>query len=218
LKARLAAALRRLDAAAKMDAELSEGLFKSYLDLLGLRHERHVCVHGDKNVDFHVDGETPVLCDVKEIRPSPTDPDQIDAYSHLREDLTDLRKKFGPSKPVVPVLLVTMNFSGRLFTGFSVARAMLGDIGAQISPEGRSDIHHLSRGNAVMTRSHTTLISGIFVFDCAPQGNHAIFPNPYAACPLPDSCFPFVRRVCVAKDATEEDLKALANITFWQCD
>ena len=109
-----------------MDAELSEGLFKSYLDLLGLRHERHVCVHGDKNVDFHVDGETPVLCDVKEIRPSPTDPDQIDAYSHLREDLRDLRKKFGPSKPVVPVLLVTMNFSGRLFTGFSVARAMLG--------------------------------------------------------------------------------------------
>jgi hypothetical protein len=201
-----------------MDAELSEGLFESYLGRLGLRHERHVRVHGDKNVDFHVDGDTQVLCDVKEIRPSPTNPDQIDAYSHLREDLRDLRKKFGPSKPVVPVLLVTMNFSGRLFTGFSVARAMLGDVGAEISPEDRSDIHHLPRGNAVMTRSHTTLISGVFVFDCAQQGNHAVFPNPYAACPLPDGCFPLVRRVRVAKDATEEDLKALANITFWQCD
>jgi hypothetical protein len=201
-----------------MDAELSEKLFKSYLDHLGLRHGRHVFVHGDKNVDFYINGETPVLCDVKKIRPSPTDPDQIDAYSHLRDDLRDLRKKFGPSKPMIPVLLVTMNFSGRLFTGFSVARAMLGDIGAEISPDGRSGIHHLPRGNAVMTRSHTTLISGIFVFDCAPQGNHAIFPNPYAACPLPDGYFPLVKRVCVAKDATEADLKALANITFWQCD
>jgi len=201
-----------------MDAELSEGLFESYLDRLGLRHERHVCVHGDKNVDFHIYGETPLLCDVKEIRPSPTDPDQIDAYSHLRDDLRDLRKKFGPCKPIIPVLLVTMNFSGRLFTGFSVARAMLGDVGAEISPEGRGDIHYLPRGNAVMTRSHTTLISGIFVFDCAPHGNHAIFPNPYAACPIADGCFPLVRRICVARDATEADLKALANITFWQCD
>ncbi len=201
-----------------MDAELSEGLFKSYLDRLELRHEQHVCVHGDKNVDFRIAGETPVLCDVKEIRPSPTNPDQIDAYSHIREDLRELRKKFGPSKPTIPVLLITMNFSGRLFTGFSVARAMLGDIGAEISSEGRGDIHHLPRGNAVMTPSHTTLISGIFVFDCVVEGNHAIFPNPYAANPLPDGCFPFVRRVCVAKDATEEDLKALANITFWQRD
>ena len=201
-----------------MDAEVSEGLFKTYLDHLGLRYERHVPVHGDKNVDFRVEGETPVLCDVKEIRPSPTDPDEIDAYSHLREDLRDLRKKFGPCKPVVPVLLVTINFSDRLFTGFSVARAMLGDVGAEISPDGRGDIHHLLRGNAVMTRSHTTVISEIFVFDCVPEGNHALFANPYAAYPVPGQCFPLVRRIFVAKDATEERLKALANITFWHCD
>ena len=69
-----------------------------------------------------------------------------------------------------------------------------------------------------MTRSHTTVISGVFVFDCVLEGNHAIFPNPYAAYPLPDHCFPLVRRILVAKDATEEHLKGLANITFWHCD
>ena len=63
---------------------------------------------------FRVEGETPVLCDVKEVRPSPTDPDENDAYSHLREDLRDLRKKFGAYKPVVPVLLVT----DKLFRSF----------------------------------------------------------------------------------------------------
>jgi len=201
-----------------MDAEVSEGLFEAYLKHLRLGYRRHVPVHGEKNVDFRVEGDTPVLCDVKEIRPSPTDPDEIDAYSHLREDLRDLRKKFGPCKPEVPVLLVTVNFSGRLFTGFSVARAMLGDVGADILPHDRGDIRHLPRGNAAMTPSHSTLISGIFVFDCTSEGNHAIFPNPYAAYPLPAQCFPLVRRIPVARDASEEGLKGLANITFWHCD
>ena len=201
-----------------MDAELSEGLFKAYLDHLGLKHQRHVPVCGNKNVDFRVEGTTPLFCDVKEIRPSPTDPDEIDAYSHLREDLRDLRKKFGTYKPVIPVLLISINFSGRLFTGFSVARAMLGDVGAEISPDGRGDIQHLPRGNAAMTHSHTTVISGIFVFDCVSEGNHALFPNPWAAYPVPDQCFPHVKRISVAKDATEERLKALANISFWHCD
>ena len=201
-----------------MDAEMSESLFELYLDHLRLKYRRHVRVHGERNVDFCIEGNCPLLCDVKEIRPGAKDSGEIDAYAHLREDLRELRKKFGPSRPSTPVLLVTVNFSGRLFTGFSVARAMLGDVGAELSSNGRGEFHYLPRGNAAMTPSHHTVISGIFIFDCASEGNHALFPNPYAAHPIPVQCFPLVRRVAVARDATEEQLKALANVTFWHCD
>jgi hypothetical protein len=102
---------------------------------------------------------------VKEVRPSANGLHGIDAYAHLRYDLSDLRKKFGPSRPQTPVLLVSINFSGHLFTGFSVARAMLGDVGAEFSADGRGTFHHVRRGNASMTSVHHTLISGIFVFD-----------------------------------------------------
>jgi hypothetical protein len=176
-----------------MHADVSEGLFASYLEHLGLGYQRHVRVRDDKNVDFRVEGDPPILCDVKEIRRSAKESQEIDAYSHLREDLRDLRKKFGPRRPDIPVLLVTVNFSGRLFTSFSVARAMLGDVGPQLSPNGRGDLHHLPRGNAAMTSSHHTVIPGLFVFDCEREGNHALFPNPYAANPVPAECFPLVR-------------------------
>lgn len=201
-----------------MHAEVSEGLFASYLDHLGLRYQRHVRVHDERNVDFRIEGNPSILCDVKEVRPGAKDSEGIDAYSHLRDDLRGLRKKFGPSRPQTPVLLVTVNFSGNLFTGFSVARAMLGDVGAEFSTNGRGEFHHLPRGNAVMTSSHHTTISGILVFDCEPAGRHALFPNPYAAHSVPAGWLPLVRRIAVGKDASEESLKELANITFWHCD
>lgn len=201
-----------------MDAELSEGLFASYLDDLRLKYQRHVPVHGARNVDFFVEGNPGILCDVKEVRPGANEALGIGAYAHLRDDVSDLRKKFGSSRPETPVLLVSINFSGNLFTGFSVARAMLGDVGAEFSAEARGDFHHLRRGNASMTTSHHTVISGIFVFDCEPGGRHALFPNPYAAHPVPTSSFPLVRRITVARDATESQLRELAAITFWHCD
>lgn len=116
-----------------MDAEISERMFASYLDGLGLIYKRHFRVRGDKNVDFLVEGSPSILCDVKEVRPSAKAALEIDAYAHLREDLSDLRRKFGPDLPAIPIVLVTVNFSGRMFTGFSVARAMLGDVGADFS-------------------------------------------------------------------------------------
>lgn len=160
----------------------------------------------------------PLLCDVKEIRPSLKRAHGLDAYAPLREDLRDLRKKFGPLKPSVPVVLVTVNFSHEIFTGFSLARAMLGDVGAEFSEHGRAEIHHLRRGHAGMTPSHHTLISAILVFDCKPDGDHAIFLNPYAARPLPDDCFPLIRRIRVAREASEAQLTALSATTFWACD
>jgi hypothetical protein len=201
-----------------MDADVSEGLFASYLDTLRLKYQRHVPVRDARNVDFRIEGNPPILCDVKEVRPGANESKGIDAYAHLRDDLSDLRRKFGPSRPQAPVLLVSVNFSGNLFTGFSVARAMLGDVGAEFSADGRGNFHHLRRGNASMTASHHTLISGIFVFDCEPGGRHALFPNPYAAHPIPTAWFPLVKRIAVAKDASEASLSELANITFWHCD
>lgn len=201
-----------------MDANVSEGLFALYLDSLRLKYQRHVPVRDARNVDFRIEGNPPILCDVKEVRSSASESKGIDAYAHLRDDLSDLRKKFGPSNPQTPILLVTVNFSSNLFTGFSAARAMLGDVGAEFSADGRGNFHHLRRGNASMTLSHHTLISGIFVFDCEPSGRHALFPNPYAAHPIPDAWFPLVRRIAVTRDASEASLSDLANITFWHCD
>jgi len=86
-----------------MDAELSERLFADYLDFLNLRYQKHVRVHGDKNVDFLVECNPEILCDVKEIRPAGSRKSiQIDAYSHLRNDVNELRKKFRSSKPQCP--------------------------------------------------------------------------------------------------------------------
>lgn len=201
-----------------MDAAVSESLFESYLRHLKLVYQRHVPVRGDKNVDFRIDGEPAILCDVKEVRAGATDSFDIDAYSHIRDDLAELRKKFGSCRPQIPVLLVTVNFSGRLFTGFSIARALLGDVGAEISPNGIGPLHHLPRGNAAMTPSHHTVLSGVLLFDCEIAGNHTLFLNPYGAHPIPDKSFPSIRRVPVSRDATEEQLKGLANITFWSCD
>ena len=201
-----------------MDAESSEGLIASYLDTLHLKYQRHFPVRDARNVDFRIEGTPPILCDVKEVRSGEDQSKGIDAFAHLREDLSELRKKFGPSDPQTPVLLVTINFSGNLFTGFSVARAMLGDVGVEFSAQERGNFHHLRRGNASMTPSHHTLISGIFVFDCEAAGNHALFLNPYAKHPVPDTWFPAVKRVSVAKDASEERLRELSNITFWHCD
>jgi hypothetical protein len=201
-----------------MDAVVSEGMFASYLDSQGLLYERHFRVSGDKNVDFCIAGDPRIHCDVKEIRPSSNASTEIDAYAHLREDLSDLRKKFGRNRPTGPVVLVTVNFSGQMFTGFSVARAMLGDVAAEFSSEGRSSIGHLLRGNAAVTRAHKRAIAGIFVYDCQYQGSHALFLNPYADFPVPGDSFPHVRRVIVVKSASEEQLHDLSKLTFWSCD
>jgi hypothetical protein len=125
-----------------------------------------------------------------------------------------LRKKFGAAKPTIPVLLITTNFSNRLLTGLYVARSMLGDVGVDMLPNGRGELHHLRRGKAAMTPCHLTKISGVFVFEPETDDGHALFPNPYATHPISVQCFPRVRRVAVAKDMAEDQLKTLASINF----
>lgn len=87
-----------------MDAEISEKLFSSYLESKSIIFERDFRVCGEKNVDFKINQpEGTVLCDVKEVRDSRVGSvGIIDAYTHIREDLKDLRKKFGRKKPTFP--------------------------------------------------------------------------------------------------------------------
>ena len=202
-----------------MDAKASEKLFASYLEKHSIKFERDFKVLGEKNVDFRIAQPTSiVLCDVKEVRDSEKDNvGKIDAYTHIREDLKDLRKKFGKNKPTHPVILVTMNFSSNFYTGNTIVRAMYGDTGAVFSNKGRSRVVHMPRGNASMTKTTNTTISGILVYDCA-NGNHAYFSNQYAKINLPTGYFPDVKLFNVKRSTSEEDLVKLSELMYWECD
>ena len=179
--------------------------------------ERHFRVCGEKNVDFKINAPTGiVLCDVKEVRNSKSgSTGEIDAYTHIREDLNSLRKKFGHNKPDIPVVLVTMNFSNNFFTGHTVARAMFGDIGIKLSGKARGEIHHLPRGNASMTKTTNRSISGVLVFDCASD-RHVYFSNEFAHIKLPSGCFPGVDEVGLQRNSGAQELIRLSNYMFWE--
>ncbi len=202
-----------------MDAEISEKMFASYLDAHSLRYTRHVPVNGKKNVDFLIEGPTgSVFCDVKEVRDSRVGTaGAIDAYSHIREDLKDLRRKFGKQHPTGPRVLVTMNFSKNFFTAHTVVRAMYGDVGVLWEGNSRGPLHHLPRGNASMTKGAHTSLAGVLVFAGA-TGNHVFFENEFANIKLPPEYFPGVREIHPRREADEGELVQLAKIMFWSCD
>lgn len=196
--------------------------FLSKIALYGFR-ARNFRVCGEKNVDFKINIPAgTVLCDVKEVRDSKVGSAgrEIDAYTHIREDLKALRKKFGRNKPTFPVVLVTMNFSNNAFTAHTVARAMFGDIGAEFSGSVRGKIHHLPRGNASMTKTTNTSISGVLVFDCASgnHGNHAYFSNEFARIKLPSGYFPGTEEFDLKRSSGEKKLVRLSNFMFWGYD
>jgi hypothetical protein len=86
---------------------------------------------GPGNFDFRINGHTePIYCDVKEIRDSDVDSIVgIDADLHLRSDIRKLRNKYKGKRLDGPVVLVTMNFSSNYFTGLTIARALMGNVG-----------------------------------------------------------------------------------------
>lgn len=199
-----------------MDAEISESLFSLYLDECGMNYQRHYKVHNEKNVDFKIETPSVVLCDVKEVRNSRIDSTgEINAYKHIRKDISDLRKKFKTSKPTHPVVLITMNFSKSYFTGATVAQALLGDMGVEFQENVRSELHHLSRSNAALTKTTNTSISGVLVFDCA-SGNHKYFINPFAQNKLPTGYFPEVEEIKICRGSGEKELVSLAKLMFWE--
>jgi len=204
-----------------MDANFSETTFKKYLAAHRFEYQENYIVGSETNptdVDFFVrsdDGD--VYIDAKEVRDSREESLEIDAYLHIREDIKDLRKKFNVARPTLPVILVSVNLSTNFFTGLTVARALLGDIGIEFGPHTKTitrTLHHLQKGNAVLTQKKHKSISGIFVFDLSNQ-RHCVFINPYADNPISPNYFPDAREIAIIKNANQEELKKLSDIMFW---
>jgi hypothetical protein len=199
----------------------SETEFASYLDAQGLVYKREYHV-GPGNFDFRIESHSgPLYCDVKEIRDSDRvsleEGGPISSYLLLRDDIRRLRRKYKGKKLDGPVVLVTMNFSSNFFTGFTVANALLGDIGVILRRERvgmTTPLHHLPRGNAVFTQAHNKSVAGVFVFDRV-AGGHVFFRNPYADPQMPNDVFPGLRFISLSREAINDELVNLGNMMFW---
>ena len=193
----------------------SEKLFADYLAKHGFTYEQNYPV-GTCNVDFRIVKTTStVLCDVKEVRDSKKDSyGKLDASSHIRGDIKKLREKFKKKRPDQPVILITMNFSTNFFTGLTVATALLGDIGFdfdKMTLSLTSPLHHLPKGNAVLTQTHNRSISGVFVFDI-DSCKHYLFRNPFTAHPVAPQFFPEVRVIDLDRAALGNAVVRLSDI------
>jgi hypothetical protein len=193
----------------------SEGLFSAWLDQHQISYERHYDV-GPGNVDFLIQSTTPhIYCDVKEVQDSRRESGwDIDAYHHVRDDIRKLRKKFR-KQPDLPLILVTMNFSARFFTGFTLATALLGDAGVLLdrpSLQVTKAVHYLPRGNAVLTRKHNRSITGVLVFT-GLGARHTLYVNPFYEPFGGEAWFPDTDVVRLNPEG--EDLLALSDHWFW---
>jgi hypothetical protein len=204
-----------------MTEPVSEKEFASYLDTQGLIYKREYHV-GPGNFDFRIESHCgPLYCDVKEIRDSDRESLEeagpISAHLLLRADIRKLRNKYKGKKLDGPVVLVTMNFSSNFFTGYTVASALLGDIGVilyRTEPRGTTPLHHLPRGKAVFTRKQNTSVAGVFAFDRVSKG-HVFFRNPYADPQMPDDVFPGLRFISLSREAMNDELVNLSDMMFW---
>jgi hypothetical protein len=204
-----------------MTEPTSEKEFASYLDAQGLLYKRDYYV-GPGNFDFRIESHCgPLYCDVKEVRASDREPPEeagpISSHLLLREDIRLLRRKYKGKNLDGPVVLVTMNFSSRFFTGFTVARALLGDIGVilgRAETGGTTPLHHLPRGKAAFTRAQNTSVAGVFVFDRV-SGGHVFFRNPYADPQMPIDVFPGLRFISLSREAINDELVNLGDMMFW---
>ena len=194
----------------------SESLFEDYLKKHNFSYEPNFLVNpGD--VDFKVEKNgVIVLCDVKEVRDWEKGTyAQILPQDQIRRDIKKLRGKFGKQKPSFPVVLVTMNFVTKFFTGLSIATALFGNIGIYFDPETilSSGITRLVDGNAALTRNHNTAISAVFGFNVTNLEQHSLFINPFASNPLPEDYFPVSWTFTF--NEFRYNLNELSVIMFW---
>ena len=198
----------------------SETLFSTWLDQHQIKYKRHFPVNPG-NVDFLIESTTPqIYCDVKEVRDSPQKtPYEIDAYKHIRDDIKELRKKFKKDRPKLPVILVTMNFSSSTFTGWTVGRALFGEVGMEINVDDQQVVkasHHLPKGKAVLTTKQNRSITGVLVF-AGLSKSHVLFLSPFADAEhrIGKDCFPDTELVYFNPRAEGDELWASSNYTFW---
>ncbi len=196
----------------------SEKVFTSYLEKQNLTYKRDYHV-GPGNFDFRVDNHCgAIYCDVKEIQDSDFESvEGIDAHLHLRGDIRKLRNKYKGKRLDGPVVLIAMNYSSNYFTGLTVARALMGDVGINFDRNtlkvGKS-LHHIPNGNAAFTRNQNTSISGVFVFDRA-NGNHCFFKNTYALNQMPKDVFHNLKFIDLSRSIVGQELINLGDIMFW---
>jgi len=198
----------------------SEKEFATYLEDQRLQYKRDYYV-GPGNFDFRVETHCgPMFCDVKEIHDSDIESvGGIDAHLHLRGDIRKLRKKYKGKKLDGAVVLVAMNYSSNYFTGLTVARALLGDVGITFDRntlKAGKPLHHIQKGNAVFTRNQNTSISGVFVFDRA-HGKHCFFENPNAQNRMPRDLFHNLKFITISRSTVGQELIDLGNAMFWNC-
>jgi len=200
-----------------MLGHVAEDVFREYLDSHPYIYQRDYIVGDEanpKNVDFFIEFEKSLICaDVKAVVTSRQE-GELDAQRNIRKDIRSLREKFGRNRPVTPVVLVTMNFSEKFFTGLTVARALLGEIGCFFDFYGRAPIQHMPRGNAVLTQHQNQIISAVLAFDRV-NGNHVLFENPFADHRVPPSFFHDVRAISLDRNAGEPELAGLSRIMYW---
>lgn len=209
-----------------MQSLQSEQLFEDYLKRENILFQRNHPVNGC-NVDFCLTKNKKIIyCDVKEVQDSQIKLKEgqekmggaLNAQDHIKGDIKKLRSKF-EKPPVHPILLVTMNFSSIFYTGLTISRALLGDLGILFDrddPNNYSPVHHLHKGNAALTTLKNRSISGVLGFDVCGDG-HYLFLSPYANNPIPSDYFN-VQTIHLNKDENEEDIQQLSRITFYQHD
>ncbi len=202
-----------------MNATVSENIFEKYLNENNLQYERDVIVNNKpngKDIDFLV--KTPsgkLLFEIKEVHDSPKITNHINAAEHIRDDIKDLRRKFGKTIPKYPTFLVIMNFTSRPFTSFSVVQAMFGDIGITFNSQGDfSSIHHLYKGNASLLKNKNTSISGVLIFDIDCK-NHLLLLNPFVNCAVDKKHFSDLTVLTLKKESIAQDIHLLSSVMFW---
>jgi hypothetical protein len=195
--------------------EISENLFKDYLDKNDIVYERDYAV-GKKNFDFFIqNGGEKVFCDVKAILKTIDEKttSRDVAIRRIRDDIRKLRDKFGKIKALHPCVLISMNFAQQSITGFTYLRAMYGEVDISFDKktfELTRELHHLARGNAKMTQSHNKSISGILGFTLDSTKTNYMFHNQFANNPLPLNFFPDTVDVNSERGKIRDNLDELA--------
>jgi len=177
------------------DSFKAEKIFYNYLRTNGYRTISPFYI-GKKNLDFEIIDKNNrlVLSDVKIVKQVKKDKAEyeIDAHSLIRKDIKSLREKLKEAKEInCPVILISMNFSSKFYTSFTMSKAMFGEVITNINKKDLTATEPRHAGKAVFTKKHNTKISGIFVFDYI-NNKHIFFHNPYASVPLPVNYFPNV--------------------------